>query len=762
MRTPEGREPEGHTTEYDVVVVGGGIAGVFAAIGASEYVDKVLLVEQNASLGGQGTLTGERGFCGDVLHVNGHFQRILEDLEKSHALGPITPTRGGTAFDGEILAFLLQEKVLAMGVDILFHTVLVDVTGSRGRVHRLELFNKSGLQWVRTRYVVDCTGDGDLVAMAGFPTTKGGAVHNPDGSLKPKVRLQLPMSLCFWMEDVGSEVEAILPSGCPSWSSDEDIPMTSINHVSPYTVFVKMKVIGGDVTNGKSHLEAEIRARRQMMGLVHHLQTKGYRGKRYDTYRLRHVSPGLGVREGRRIVGEYVLTEADVRKGRRFPDAVDFGSGPYPRSRTTRCTALAVLVLATVVLSFMQPQQVAALEDGRIGVLYIGCLARSAPFWWMRSDLLFSMSFVQATLRDWGAWGPAQVAKSEGQVYRMIRLYMPRTVSDLTSRFDVIILANANRLAVSPRNIEMLAGGVKEEAMGLVMFGGWESFGGTGTSYPPWGDTTIGELLPTNDAGEIYIYQPAGSHRLVIDEKDHEFITSLPWDRRQPFMYNFHHNLVTAKPGASTLAHVESYAYKDHPGFVTWELPGGARTFAITGEIIGPSSEPGQLHTMCTRGNPWEYALDFGGNLMIYLDRRPVPQDIHLVHQVRMRMFQLGTRKSLLFGLLEFCDSFGANTDKIHMRIDEANGMALDVLPDYLELRFERVLEVYDEIYEMLAEIEEEAVQLKNRALIWVYVIDWLAVSGTAMVAGAVLWSTMVRRRLWREVGTTKLVAQDL
>ena len=428
----------------------------------------------------------------------------------------------------------------------------------------------------------------------------------------------------------------------------------------------------------------------------------------------------------------------------------------------TGSLARTTLLLATVLFTLaLPPPQASASEDGRIGVLYIGCLARSTPFWWMRSDPLFSLNFVQATLRDWGAWGPVQVAKSEGQVYRMIRLYMPRSVSDLISRFDVIILANANRLAVSPRNIEMLAGGVKEAAMGFVMFGGWESFGGTGTGEPPWGETTVGELLPTSDTAAIYIYKPAGAHRLTIDKPEHEFMASLPWDRRQPFMYNFHHNLVTAKPGAEVLAHVESYAYKDHPGFVTWDLDNEARTFSITGEIIGPSSEPGQLHTMCTRGNPWEYALDFGGNLMIYLDRRPVPQDIQLVHRVRMRMFEVGTRKSLLHGLLEFCDSFGANTAKIHIKIDEANQMALDVLPSYLELRFEEVLETYNRVHEMLGDIEEDAIQLKNRALLWVYIVEWLAVSGTAMVAGFVLWSIMVRRRLFREVGTTKLIAHD-
>ena len=395
-------------------------------------------------------------------------------------------------------------------------------------------------------------------------------------------------------------------------------------------------------------------------------------------------------------------------------------------------------------------QPACGLEDGRIGVLYVGCIARSTPFWYLRADPLFSFNFVQATLRDWAGWGAIQQAADEIQVKRIIRLYMPRTYKDLTSRFDVIILANANRFAVGLGNIEMLAKGVRESGMGLLMSGGWESFGGS--SNPTWGDTSIGKLLPTEDVVDFYIM--AG--RLIIDEHDNEFMSSLPWDPMQPFMNNYHHNLVTVKHGADLLAHVESLIFKDHPGMVTWELDNGTRTFALTGEIIGPGSEPGHIHTMCCRVNPWKYAIDFGSNLMIYLDRRPVPQDIELVHLVRARIFETAMRKRLLLSLLEFCDSFGVNTEKMMISIDEVDDVISEARPQYLELRFEDMLETYRKVDKMLTEIEQDAIRLKNRALLWVYLIEWLAVTGTSMICGFVLWTIMVRHRLYREVQTTR------
>ncbi len=418
-----------------------------------------------------------------------------------------------------------------------------------------------------------------------------------------------------------------------------------------------------------------------------------------------------------------------------------------------RSIAAALFVCALLALQlFGQAPDCAALEDGRIGVLYVGCIARSRPFWEMRNDPLFSLTFVQATLRDWAGWGPIQQAEGESQVYRIVRLYMPRSYRDLCSRFDVIVLSNANREAVGPKNIEMLAAGVRDAGMGLFMAGGWETFGGA-FARPPWGDTSVGELLPTIDVPDTWVQYPNFGLRLVIDEWEHEFISSLPWKRENAyFMTDFHHNLVRTKEGSQTLAHVEGSSYGNDPAMVTWDLQNGARVFAYTGEIY-----------FFNRMNPvWTYYIDFGSNLMIYLDNRPVPQDIDLVHALRFKMSEIAIRKSLLLSLLEFCDRFGANTGKFVEAMDEIDQVILDARPQYFELRFEEALESYRNAGEMLADLEIKALELKDKALFWIYVIEWLAVTGTAMVCGLVLWSVMVRRKLYREVRMTRLTDRPL
>ncbi len=403
------------------------------------------------------------------------------------------------------------------------------------------------------------------------------------------------------------------------------------------------------------------------------------------------------------------------------------------------------LTCCTVVIAILLPAH--AIEDGRIGVLYIADPIRAAGFDFMRTEPIFSLTFVAASLRGFGGL-------DINDVRRAVRLYFPRSYGDLTGRFDVIALDDANRDSLSPKQIVLLADAVKQGGLGLLMNGGWESFGGTGSHGPPWGQTPVGRLLPTEDIENARVE----SGRVVIVEEDHEFVSSLPWDRKSPFMTSWHHNVVTVRQGAKLLAITDrnGFLYGDeHPLFVTWEIPEGSRVFACTGEIeLMAISYPWQ-------GTPymaWEYYGDYSSNMMIYLAKRPVPQDVDLVHTVRSKAFETRTRSSLLLTLLEFIERFGANSADLMRKLDAVNEIVADARQDYIELRFEEVLGTYTAVVDRLGELEEEAMDLKDRALVWVYAIEWLAVTGASLLAGFVLWSLMIRRRLYREVAVTKLI----
>ena len=300
--------------EVDVLIAGGGMTGFFAAVGAMTDGMRVALIEPHNVLGGQGTAGGVAGFCGDTKRVNRPFAELVSELKKRDLIAPYNPKADRRPYDLEACAFFLQELVLSRKITPLFHATVVDARRDGNRVTSVLVATASGLTEYVPKIVIDATGDCFVTHYCGLQT-----MH--EGPYK-----QLPMSLYFTLWDTGNPVTPFLPPNCPTWNGDEDIPMTTVHEFPSGKTEVKMKVIGFDSCDGDSLAAAEIAARRQMMGLIYHLQTKGYRGKVYNHHVLASVSRQIGIRGARRVVGEHVLTEEEVKRSARFDDCVAIGT----------------------------------------------------------------------------------------------------------------------------------------------------------------------------------------------------------------------------------------------------------------------------------------------------------------------------------------------------------------------------------------------------------------------------------------------------
>ena len=294
--------------EADVAVIGGGIAGVSAACAAARCGAKVILVERFAVTGGNMTSGGVANFCGQIEGQGEVFDEILADLAR---FGAISLPK--TVFDHEILAIVLQELLLRRKVKLLLHTRFVDVRANRGRISECIICGKSGPEAVRARQFIDCSGDADVARAAGFEIMKG----------RERDHLQLPMSLMYFVRHVEARhARAQLPEG---WfepvRSKEDLPMTSKWPNGPGGDALKIKIPMFDSTDTESLTAAEIRARRRMMEVLDY-----YQRVEKKPWLLDHCSPIIGIREGCRVVGEYVLKVEDLRAGRAFEDGVARGT----------------------------------------------------------------------------------------------------------------------------------------------------------------------------------------------------------------------------------------------------------------------------------------------------------------------------------------------------------------------------------------------------------------------------------------------------
>ena len=331
------------TLEGDVVVVGGGPAGLCAAVAAARGGAKVILVEKNAFCGGMATAGMVAPFMtcydsgGDKMLIRGLFEELIERLIAVG--GAIHPSKVEsktaftsyidkghvhvTPFKAESLKIVADEMLAEAGVKILYHTQLVDAETEGDRVTRIIVAMKEGLASIRAKAFIDCTGDGDLAAMAGAEYTVG----NKEGKMQPA-------TMFFTVGDVDvSKVDADIAE---NW--DNFYRKDGINYRSLHWWVAKAKengdwpldrvsiglfrgveedefsintsrVMNIDGTKSESLTEGEI-AGRQQVRIIFNFLKKYVPG--FENSRLILSGSTLGIRETRHIKGIRTLCVDDV------------------------------------------------------------------------------------------------------------------------------------------------------------------------------------------------------------------------------------------------------------------------------------------------------------------------------------------------------------------------------------------------------------------------------------------------------------------
>lgn len=329
---------------FDVVVLGGGPAGIAAASAAAKNGTSVILVERYGFLGGMGTAAGVTNFCGLHANVFGEIQQVvhgmvdplLQRMRELNGLNEPHLVLGKTfaqAYDMSAFKCAADEQLLADGVHLLFHALAAGVLKHKdGRIDAVVLETKSGRVAVRGRCFIDCSGDADLVHWAGVPTEKGGQsgelmyptlmfrVGEIDASAAGEAWRTIPKL----MDEVAAAGEYTFPRRGAVVRPQKRPYEWRVN----VTQLTNADGTATDGTDAESLSNGEVLGRKQVVDYLRFLREKvpGFN----DAYLL-DLAPQIGIRETRRLVGEYMLTADDVLGCADFEDSIGVNGWPLEK-----------------------------------------------------------------------------------------------------------------------------------------------------------------------------------------------------------------------------------------------------------------------------------------------------------------------------------------------------------------------------------------------------------------------------------------------
>ena len=309
---------------YDLIVTGGGLSGVCAAIAAARQGLDVLICEKSGFLGGAACNCLVNPFMPYWTNIEtngkkerfnlsrGLFAEISENLKKENALDDLT-------FHEEYLKIILDRMVKNEKIKVLFHSWLSGVNMDGKRIKNISFVTKAGKLEFSADYYIDATGDADLSVLAGFPYHLGRSEDN----------LCQPMTLCFRVGHI--DIDEFHKSGKDMQlkyielqskgiikNPREDILWfhTLVDGVIHFntTRIVKMNPVDPfDVS------AAEMDARDQMHEIVKFLRENV---KGCENCDLLFSAPDIGIRESRMIDGEYILSQDDLLQFKKFDDGI--------------------------------------------------------------------------------------------------------------------------------------------------------------------------------------------------------------------------------------------------------------------------------------------------------------------------------------------------------------------------------------------------------------------------------------------------------
>jgi hypothetical protein len=331
-------------SEHEVVVLGGGPAGIAAAVAAARGGADTLLVERYGFLGGMGTAGGVTNFAGLYALVHGETRQVVhgvadELLRRIDRLGGLNAPQAGLqgritvrSYDVSAYKCAADDLLLSSGAKLLFHAFAADVAMAGDRLEGLIVETKSGRRAIRARLFIDCSGDADLAARAGVPFELG---DGEGGGLFPTTMFRVgnvdparALAAIGEFKAIDRLMSEAARAGRYRFPREGAIVRPQKNPTEWRVNVTQIRNAEGramDATDAAELSAGEVEGRRQVVEYFRFLKEEV---PGFENAFIVEIAPQVGTRETRRIEGAYRLSGEDILGCADFEDAIGVNSWP--------------------------------------------------------------------------------------------------------------------------------------------------------------------------------------------------------------------------------------------------------------------------------------------------------------------------------------------------------------------------------------------------------------------------------------------------